>query len=165
MSKEVKLSKEVQNNVNIFDQSLTTIESLLKPLSQQTKKSMKQMDAEKRAKLSICCAYTVNTLFYMYLKTQGIDPSTHPCRKEIQRIQTYMQKLREKQAKIEAMKKENSKQEDADGRSMKVDAVVAHRLINNILTTSDNNNNNTEESAKKRKRIEETLPKKKKSKK
>jgi hypothetical protein len=59
-----KLPKELQQNVIQFDQALSSIETQLKPLTQQTKQSLKQMDPETRAKLNICSAYTVNTLFY-----------------------------------------------------------------------------------------------------
>lgn len=70
MSESSELPKEVQQNVASFDQALSAIEEQLKPLTQLTNRSMKQLDAESRAKLNICCAYTVNTLFYSLLRNR-----------------------------------------------------------------------------------------------
>jgi hypothetical protein len=67
MANNDKLPKDLLQNVSQFDQALSVIEAQLKPLTQQTKKSIKQMDPETRAKMNICCAYTVNTLFYSLL--------------------------------------------------------------------------------------------------
>ena len=47
-------------------------------------------------------AYTVNTLFYVYLKTKGEQPAHHPVTTEIQRIKTYFKKLKHAQNQAES---------------------------------------------------------------
>ena len=112
---EQSLPSEVESSVLTFRNSLEKVEMMVKPLLEQplTAKTSK-MDPESRAKVNLCCAYTVNTLFYckfnddddddqnnvlVYLKTQGINPEDHPIKQEINRIQLYFKKLKEKQLK------------------------------------------------------------------
>ena len=46
------------------------------------------------AEVQLALAYAVNALFFTYLKTQGIDPQTHPVKEELARVQGYMKKLK-----------------------------------------------------------------------
>ena len=39
-----------------------------------------------RAKLNLQVAYGVTSLFYMFLRTQGVSPATHPVKAELDRI-------------------------------------------------------------------------------
>merc|ERR1711872_823140 len=39
-------------------------------------------------------AYSINSLFWAYLSTQGINPKQHPIRNELKRIQEYMGKVK-----------------------------------------------------------------------
>ncbi len=86
----------------------------------------------------------------MYLKTQGIDPSQHPVKKEIQRIQSYMQKLREKQSNATQNTDEDNSKEDT--RTMKLDKEAAQRFLTNTLNKPEAKNSSEDPSPKKRKR-------------
>lgn len=44
------------------------------------------ISAADRAKLNLQVAYGVSSLFYMFLRTQGVSPSTHPVKGELERI-------------------------------------------------------------------------------
>eukprot|EP01047_Picozoa_sp_COSAG01_P036384 COSAG01_NODE_2841_length_6991_cov_4.702554_8_plen_195_part_00 len=46
------------------------------------------------ADVQLALAYTVNALFFVYLKTQGVDPQTHPVMEELGRVREYMRKLK-----------------------------------------------------------------------
>ena len=46
------------------------------------------------AEVQLALAYAVNALFFTYLKTQGIDPQTHPVKEELARVKGYMKKLK-----------------------------------------------------------------------
>ena len=46
------------------------------------------------AEVQLALAYAVNALFFAYLKTQGIDPQTHPVKEELVRVKGYMKKLK-----------------------------------------------------------------------
>lgn len=97
----------------------------------------------------------------------------HPIKNELQRIQTYMQKLRENQAKITKKKQifaqfdQDAEQEDE--RTLKVDKVAAQRFLTNILEREssskepiEEDKNEEEPSPKKRKRKNEEAKEKKK---
>jgi exosome complex protein LRP1 len=86
----------------------------------------------------------------VYLKTQGIDPSQHPVKKEIQRIQSYMQKLREKQSNATQNTDEDNSKEDT--RTMKLDKEAAQRFLTNTLNKPEAKNSSEDPSPKKRKR-------------
>jgi len=55
----------------------------------------KKLSAIDQAKVSIMEAYAINALFYVYLKTQGIDPSTHAVKEELDRVKLYVKKLQD----------------------------------------------------------------------
>ncbi|CAN0309864.1 unnamed protein product, partial [Hapterophycus canaliculatus] len=52
------------------------------------------VSAADRAKLSLQVAYGVSSLFYMFLKTQGVSPSSHPVKSELDRIRGYFGRLK-----------------------------------------------------------------------
>ena len=53
------------------------------------------------ARMHLMVAYTVNSLFWMYLRTQGADVQNHPVRKELERVKKAMRKVKEAEAKAE----------------------------------------------------------------
>lgn len=50
---------------------------------------------EDSLKLNTALAYTLHSLYYVLLKTQGKDVSDHPLKQEIERIKEYVQKVQE----------------------------------------------------------------------
>ncbi|CAM9462828.1 unnamed protein product [Choristocarpus tenellus] len=73
-----------------------------------------------RAKLSLTLAYGISSLFYMFLKTQGVSPKDHPVKEELDRIRAYMGRLKT----VGAPAKE---------RNLKVDKEASRRFIENAL--------------------------------
>ncbi|PXF49050.1 Nuclear nucleic acid-binding protein C1D [Gracilariopsis chorda] len=65
-----------------------------------------ELDAISRTRMHISLAYAVNSLFCMYLRTQGIDPATHPIAEEIVRVQDAFMRMR----KVEAGESTSHKQ-------------------------------------------------------
>jgi hypothetical protein len=43
--------------------------------------------------LDLSLAYATNTLFWMYLRVQGVAPANHPVTLELKRIREYMERL------------------------------------------------------------------------
>lgn len=66
-----------------------------------------ELDALSRTRMHISLAYAVNSLFCMYLRTQGVDPATHPVAEEIARVQDAFMRMR----KVEAGKSTSHKQQ------------------------------------------------------
>ena len=47
------------------------------------------------ARMHLMIAYTVNALFWMYLRTQGVDVHDHPVRAELERVKKALRKVKE----------------------------------------------------------------------
>lgn len=77
----------------------TTVQQLLSSLNEFESSGQKeQLDPMSTARLHITLTYTVNSLFCMYLRTQGIDPETHPVSDELTRIQQAFMRMRKVEA-------------------------------------------------------------------
>ncbi|KAI8069108.1 uncharacterized protein B0P05DRAFT_589417 [Gilbertella persicaria] len=92
-----------------------------------------KLSLTERYELEVLLSYSLNTLFYIYLRTQGSDPQKHDVMKELARVQQYIQKL----------KKARGKEEKP---TMKVDKDAASRFIKAALN---------EEAPEKKRRLEE----------
>lgn len=62
------MPENVKETVQKFDEALEDVEKFIRPLLQQNFKEVQsQLQPLQRAKLNMCAAYTVNTLFYRML--------------------------------------------------------------------------------------------------
>ncbi|KAI9209307.1 uncharacterized protein BJ171DRAFT_486102 [Polychytrium aggregatum] len=95
----------------------THLEALFSLPLEQHLASLSKID---RAKLEIAIAYALNTLSFIYLKTQGVSPKEHPVSKELERIKLYFQKIKDIQDKSKA--------------KLKIDAKSASRFIKHSLS-------------------------------
>lgn len=92
------------HSVTKLDDTIATLLTTLKTLRTATpgdddaNSVVSEMDALSRARLHITLTYTVNTLFCMYLKAQGIEPSSHPISTELSRVQDAFLRLRKVEA-------------------------------------------------------------------
>ena len=58
-----------------------------------------RLSAVEKAELQINFGYLLNSLFYIHLKLEGLDPKNHECKKELDRVKTYFEKLKTAQGK------------------------------------------------------------------
>ncbi|KAI8055809.1 hypothetical protein BDF22DRAFT_672318 [Syncephalis plumigaleata] len=54
-----------------------------------------RLQASDRAKFQVMLAYTLNSLFWVYLKMQGDAPEKHSVKRELDRIRSYIVKIQE----------------------------------------------------------------------
>ena len=47
------------------------------------------------ARMHLMVSYTINTLFYLYLKTQGLPTAGHPVLEELERVKAYIRKVKQ----------------------------------------------------------------------
>lgn len=90
-----------------FGKSLDELEGELRPLLSaldglRAAGDEEEVDALSRARAHITLAYAANSLFCMYLRTQGVDPATHPVADEITRVQEAFMRMRKVQAGLDA---------------------------------------------------------------
>ncbi|KAK9767712.1 hypothetical protein K7432_002278 [Basidiobolus ranarum] len=110
--------------MNQLEASLSKIQAHLEPLlSSPLNETIGKLPVMDRCKLEVMVAYAINTLFWIYLKTQGVPPSDHPVMKELERIRGYIQKIKET--------------EGTHKPTMSVDKEAAARFIKNALADSE----------------------------
>ncbi|KAJ2059634.1 hypothetical protein GGI17_004280 [Coemansia sp. S146] len=121
---EQKLSKHVDQFTLAVDQVQRALEPILKqPLSEVLPK----LSTIQRCELEALVAYSIDTLFWIFLKINGVPPKEHPVMKELQRVQRYI-------AKINAAKTTQST--GSDGRTMQLDKDAADRFIKSVISPS-----------------------------
>ncbi|XP_041644878.1 nuclear nucleic acid-binding protein C1D [Cheilinus undulatus] len=87
---------EIDDQLTGFDSSVSAVKTMLEKLISMPRNELPQkLDPLDQAKLDLMSAYTLNSLFWMYLITQGINPREHGIKQELERIRTYMNKVKE----------------------------------------------------------------------
>jgi exosome complex protein LRP1 len=54
-----------------------------------------KLDTIERCSMCVLMAYTLNSLYFAYLKAQGVSPLEHPIMQELERVKTYMDKIKQ----------------------------------------------------------------------
>ncbi|XP_040906430.1 nuclear nucleic acid-binding protein C1D [Toxotes jaculatrix] len=87
---------EIDEQLTSFDSSVSSIKAMLEKLMSMPRNDLvEKLDPLDQAKLDLMSAYTLNSLFWMYLVTQGVNPREHGIKQELERIRTYMNKVKE----------------------------------------------------------------------
>ncbi|KAI1793138.1 Sas10/Utp3/C1D family-domain-containing protein [Ganoderma leucocontextum] len=103
-----------------LDDSLDDLEEKLEPLLAQTlPESLLSLETIQQAKLNVALPYLVYDLIFIYLKTRGIDPKSHPVVAELDRVRQYFDKIKNA--------------EDPEKRKTAVDRAAANRFIKHAI--------------------------------
>ncbi|XP_068183731.1 nuclear nucleic acid-binding protein C1D [Antennarius striatus] len=87
---------EIDEQLTGFDSSVSTVKAMLEQLISMPRNELQQkLDPLEQAKLDLMSVYTLNSLFWMYLVTRGVNPREHGIKQELERIRTYMNKVKE----------------------------------------------------------------------
>ncbi|XP_065909454.1 nuclear nucleic acid-binding protein C1D-like [Dysidea avara] len=90
------LPEELEEPCTTFHNALGETEQCLKLiLSSRVEETMESLDHLEQASLLLLNTYTLNSLFWMFLNTQGVSLTDHPIKKELERIQKTMAKVNE----------------------------------------------------------------------
>ncbi|XP_067325764.1 nuclear nucleic acid-binding protein C1D [Anolis sagrei] len=96
---------EIQDYLLAFEKSVSSVDDMLKTMMSVSRSELLQkLDPLEQAKLDLVSAYTLNSMFWVYLATQGINPKEHPVKQELERIRTYMNRVKEIADKKKAAK-------------------------------------------------------------
>ncbi|CAH1261348.1 C1D [Branchiostoma lanceolatum] len=109
---------EIHGGLVAFSDSLKSVEEVFKPLLQMGLEDVEKLESLDQAKLHLTAVYAINSLFWIYLTTQGIDPKDHPIKNELDRIRSYMNRVKEIEDKRKAAK---------------VDKAAAKRIVKSAL--------------------------------
>ncbi|KAM3862831.1 nuclear nucleic acid-binding protein C1D [Diretmus argenteus] len=87
---------EIEEQLKAFDSSVNSVNTMLQTMMSMPRNDLLQkLDPLDQAKLDLMSAYTLNSLFWMYLVTQGINPREHGIKQELERIRTYMNRVKD----------------------------------------------------------------------
>lgn len=126
---------EIDEQLTGFDSSVSSVNTVLEKLMSMPRNELLQkLDPLDQAKLDLMSAYTLNSLFWMYLVTQGLNPREHGIKQELERIRTYMNKVKE----ITDKKK-----------SARLNKGAAARFVRNALYDPDERNSGKKAATKK----------------
>ncbi|KAF5397220.1 hypothetical protein PHET_09461 [Paragonimus heterotremus] len=89
-----EIPEEISVHLVSFSEALDNIQSLISnhmssSLSHKTEKSNLEVI---KHELSLC--YTLNALFFIYLRCNGVDTSTHPIMQELDRVMAALKRCR-----------------------------------------------------------------------
>ncbi|XP_073248421.1 nuclear nucleic acid-binding protein C1D-like [Porites lutea] len=120
VEEEPDLPEEVTESLETFHEALGKVEDVFKPVLETSVDDLKEkMNPLESAKLDLVVAYAINSMFWMYLTTQGVNPREHPVKSELDRIKKYMGKVKEATEKKEA--------------SLRIDKGAAKRFVKSAL--------------------------------
>ncbi|KAI7805538.1 nuclear nucleic acid-binding protein C1D [Triplophysa rosa] len=87
---------EIEENLNEFDSSVTSVQNMVQSLiSAPRSNHLVKLNPLDQAKLDLMSVYALNSMFWMYLVTQGVNPKDHGIKQELERIRTCMNKVKE----------------------------------------------------------------------
>ncbi|XP_063774477.1 nuclear nucleic acid-binding protein C1D [Pseudophryne corroboree] len=87
---------EIQECLVAFENSVGAVDQMLnKMMSVSRSELLQKIEPLEQAKLDLVSAYTLNSLFWVYLTTQGVNPKEHPVKTELERIRSYMNRVKE----------------------------------------------------------------------
>ena len=91
------LPAELRENLKSLTGSLDSLSASLGPVFEFDSLTAlnSQLSTEDSLKLNTALAYTLHSLYYILLKSQGKDLSEHPLKQEIERIKEYVGKVQE----------------------------------------------------------------------
>ncbi|XP_014673989.1 PREDICTED: nuclear nucleic acid-binding protein C1D-like [Priapulus caudatus] len=93
---DLKIPHEIQDRVKNFHESIINIETIMKPMLSKPHNDLheKLLPIEK-AKMDLMVAYTVNSMFWMFLNASGENTKEHPVKQELERLRGYMHKVKQ----------------------------------------------------------------------
>ncbi|XP_028280066.1 nuclear nucleic acid-binding protein C1D [Parambassis ranga] len=126
---------EIDEQLKSFDSSVNAVKTMIEKLMAMSRNDLVQkLDPLDQAKLELMSAYTLNSLFWMYLVTQGVNPREHGIKQELERIRKYMNRVKEITDKKKAAR---------------LDKGAAARFVRNALYEPDDKDSRKQTASKK----------------
>ncbi|XP_062427396.1 nuclear nucleic acid-binding protein C1D isoform X5 [Rhea pennata] len=75
---------EIHDYLAAFEKSLVSLDEMLETMMSVSRSELLQkLEPLEQAKLDLVSAYALNSMFWVYLATQGINPKEHPVKQEL----------------------------------------------------------------------------------
>ena len=118
-----ELPDDVKEPLLEFDLALREVEQQVGALTEHEWSALTEgLSPLETARLNVTSAYALNTLYFIYLKTQGVVTSEHPVKQELERVRTYLKKAKSASGQAETHKAQARLNTDAAKR------FIAHAL-------------------------------------
>lgn len=127
LDEELLKDDELITIIQNLDHSIVNIETLLES---RMNVDYNSLSVEDKIKHDLLIAFTLNSLYWMYLRLDGTDPTTHNIKRELDRIKTTMDMAKG------AMAKKNM---------LRVDKGAAGRFIGHALWTPEDKKRRSQE--------------------
>lgn len=118
---------KVQKTVDKLSSEIDNLENLLSPHIDKHISEKKFNNAKERAEFYTFLAYSLDSILFAYLKSQGQDTANHEIMRELERVKSYMTKVKQKGEKLEK-----------EQRTTSVDKDAAQRIIKSALSGNKN---------------------------
>ena len=93
---EADFPEELLDVVKNFHGSITDLKSQLELMTSQPRTDLyEKLDPMGRATMDLMSAYAINSLFWMLLKTMGVNPAESNVKQELGRVQEAMKRCKE----------------------------------------------------------------------
>lgn len=135
LDEELLKDEELIKNIQNLDCSILNIETLLES---QMNVDCTSLSVEDKIKHDLLIAFTLNSLYWMYLRLDGVDPSTHNIKRELDRIKTTMDMAKGAMAKKDMLR---------------VNKDAAGRFVKHALWTPENKKRKSEELKRQNKKL------------
>ncbi|KAJ3890437.1 Sas10/Utp3/C1D family-domain-containing protein [Lentinula edodes] len=116
-------TRKAKSRLKVLSSSLTEIEAAIAPLlsgERTLPEILLALEPLEQAKLQTALPYLVYDLIFIYLRTRGIDPKTHPVVAELERVRQYFEKIKNA--------------ENTPVRGTQVDKAAANRFIKHAIS-------------------------------
>ncbi|XP_025193359.1 nuclear nucleic acid-binding protein C1D-like [Melanaphis sacchari] len=120
LDEELLKDEELVTNIKNLDHSIVNIETLLES---RMSTDYNSLSVEEKIKHDLLIAFTLNSLYWVYLRLGGNDLTTHNIKRELNRVKSTMDMAKS------ALGKKNM---------LRVDKKAAERFIDHALWTPDN---------------------------
>ncbi|GBM12831.1 Nuclear nucleic acid-binding protein C1D [Araneus ventricosus] len=93
---DMEIPSEIIDKLQNFHQSLEKMQEILSPLITTNINSTDvEIEPLDKARLNLIGGYALNSLFWMYLNTLGIDPKEHSVKGELEKYKSFMKTVKE----------------------------------------------------------------------
>ncbi|XP_057562998.1 nuclear nucleic acid-binding protein C1D-like, partial [Hippopotamus amphibius kiboko] len=88
---------EIHEYLSKFENSTGVVDEMLKTMMMSVSRNelLQKLDPLEQAKVDSVSAYTFNSMFWVYLASQGVDRKEHPVKQELEGIGVYVNRAQE----------------------------------------------------------------------
>jgi exosome complex protein LRP1 len=120
---EAEEEDQINESLQSMELELSTLEQYLSPFFETNlAEKYESLTPLEQTKLNIALAYSINALYYIFLRLSGISPAEHKVKGELDRVKLYIQKLNTVKLKIK------------EKATMRLNVEAANRFIAHVLS-------------------------------